>query len=356
VADRIESKLPQFTSEERWQLTQALAVHPWYHGYSTLGKLVATSDAEQVRSIIEAMKRDLGQVPLRKAALARILQEKPSHLQNQMMEAFMAFSPTDSLTDVVKLYPNFPAELQSSVLTSLAKRDRVAAAEFARKLIKTGRAETVRLATSSIANALGSINSGRKMTLLPEEMDVFIEAVGTAGHDVREEIISRIPASEELLEQFRLSARGDWSEAENLALFDRYTPFHFKSARDAEIAGEILQAMRKGRLKSKPLAQKGSHVLSRIMNGMLVSRGDEALKIPLIMQIIDERTGVHMDIYKQSVASMVRSVTAPVILQNQDGHALLVKGRDYPDEHVQKKIHELIVAVADTDARFQDLR
>lgn len=374
LADRIDPQLEKFTAAERLELTKALEVRPWYHGYSTLNKLMSSAPAENVPSLLAAMQRDLDQASVLKTALVRISREKDSREQSNMLALLVGYTPKESLPDFVRLYPNLGPALQSTLLTSLMKRDRAITAEFAQQLIETSKPAVVQQVCEALGNALTSINSARMMVLTPEEIAIFRQAVATTRGTQREQIIGKIPRSEELLMQLLQSDRAGWTEAENLELYSQFSSFDHHAARDTQIMGEVFKAVKEGRLKSAKLAQKASGVLSVIANAMLRTRGDEDVKIPLILQVIDERSRPNAEICAQSIVSMFVTLDPANVLKHPDARALLVKAKaygsetgwakilgphhsspDFPGERFRKKIVELTTAAANADPSYRDL-
>ncbi|HEX2854478.1 MAG TPA: hypothetical protein VHO24_14705, partial [Opitutaceae bacterium] len=179
LADRIESQLEKLTSAERHQLARTLEVRPWYHGFSTLGKALASAPAENVPPLLAAMQRDLDQPALLKTAFARVTREKQPNEQGNMLGLLISYSPPEAMPEFVRLYPGLDAGPQSALLTSMMKRDRPAAGKFAQQLVKSGKPAVVQQVCDALGRALSSINSARTMTLTPEEIALFTQAVNT---------------------------------------------------------------------------------------------------------------------------------------------------------------------------------
>ncbi|HEX2853845.1 MAG TPA: hypothetical protein VHO24_11450, partial [Opitutaceae bacterium] len=194
----------------------------------------------------------------------------------------------------------------------------------------------------------------------------------------REHILENLPDCEELLSDFLQQDRSAWTEMENLLLYDQFNgPLRYNPARGARIMGEVFKAVKEGRLKAPKLAHKAQGVLSNIANAMLRTRGDEQDKIPLILQVIDERSRPNSEICAQSIVSMFASLDASRVLQHPDARTLLVKakaygaetdwakfmdpgtsktlGKDYPGEQIRKKVLELTTAAASADPSYRDL-
>jgi hypothetical protein len=378
LADRIEPLLDQLTVVERTQLAHALAVRPWYHGFNPLANLIVTAPAESVPPILAAMKRDLDQAALMQPALARVLREKDPREQGRMMGLLVGHSPASALPDFVRLYPTLGAVPQSAILTSLVSRDRAMAGRFAQQLIESGKPAVVLQVTEAMKSALSAINSGRKMDLTSDEIAVFTQAIAATRGAPREQIIEKLPSSEDLLAQLLRSDRASWTDAENLALYQCCNgPLPYNASREAEIMGQVFKLVKAGRLNTPQLAQKATRVLSPIANNLLRTRGDEQVKIPLILQVIDERSRPASEICAQSIVAMVVSLQAPGVLAHPDARTLLIKGKaygsetnwakfmdpqtmliygkDYPGEKVRTKIRELTTEAAKTDPGYGDL-
>jgi hypothetical protein len=197
------------------------------------------------------------------------------------------------------------------------------------------------------------------MKIRPDEIALFMQAVTSTSRKAREAVLKKLPIQKELLETAWSLDRGAWSDDEVLAFYECFvSSLEWDNSRMGEIAGDIFARLKQGRLKSLELFNAANYVAGNIRNEMFHRRGGEDVKIPLVLQIIDERPpDLRLaGLYSSAMVSLVANTDAQWLIANPEMlRALVTKGRDHPNADVAKQIRDLAANVAAVNPRFSDL-